>query len=96
VKINSQISAPSPSQESSLHSLRGKKSGAEFNSIEIDGKKITAGKILKLKKGDHLTNANHDYRLVLIPNKEPLRKMPLKDHWLNMVKPIVGIIPTVN
>ena len=52
-------------------------------SVMIDGKRIHAGQAFYLTKGDHLTDANDSYRLLLIPDINPVELNPdyKKDRW---------------
>lgn len=60
--------------------------------IFIDGKRIKNGQLIKLNKGDHVTNANRDYRLVLVPDAIdiPLDAKYREDKWEKMINPIIA------
>lgn len=51
--------------------------------VKIDSQRKHVGKVVALEKGDHLSQANADYRLVLIPDvKMKLDARYQKDEWL--------------
>ncbi len=62
-------------------------------SVIIDGKRKQPGQIISLKKGDHTTHADENYRLVLIPDRD--RSLPVfdsqyqQDKYFYMLKAIV-------
>ena len=51
--------------------------------IKIDHQRRLTGQVISLRKGDHLSNAKMNYRLVLIPSEAPtLDSRYEKDEWL--------------
>ena len=59
--------------------------------IRIDGKRFRAGQLISFKQGDHLSDANVNYRLVLVPNiTMQLDPAFREDTWVKMIKAIVA------
>jgi hypothetical protein len=64
---------------------------ANTNNITIDGKQVKPDEIRVLKKGSHISLANIDYRLVLIPTRQAsLPAQQQDDNWLHMLKAILS------
>lgn len=59
--------------------------------IRLDGKIKQPGILVNLRAGDHITDAQQDYRLVYMPTM-PANSYPkyTKDAWLNMIKAIIS------
>lgn len=66
--------------------------GKRKTSIIIDGKKHYSGQIIPLEKGDHITDANHTYRLTLVPdiNMRQLDPAYERDNWVYMNRAILS------
>lgn len=58
--------------------------------IKIDNKKAIVNSVMQLQKGDHLSDANNNYRLVLTPKLKSQYHVEAEDKWTYMIKAIIS------